>query len=145
MRSRAVNLPLLCWLSMAFWPPPSRIFSSSLRTCETRSARKRMLASKRGVVGSTRVASTLEPSNGLGSTRSAMGEESETTYRISVQHEGANGSIRRTGAETPRKTSHRVVTRDLVRGRCASSCNRKPGLLRGPGDDRFQRFLSVDY
>src|SRR5438309_2479644 len=38
---------------MAFWPPPSQICSSSLRMPETRSARKRMLASKRAVVGST--------------------------------------------------------------------------------------------
>ena len=45
MRSRAVNRPLACWFSMALAPPPSHIFSPSLRTCDIKSARKRMLAS----------------------------------------------------------------------------------------------------
>src|ERR1700738_1627630 len=86
MRSRAVSLPLLCWLSMACGPPPSRIFSSSFRTCETRSARKRMLASKRAEVGSTRDSTTGEVACGPGSLRSAMDEESKlfTVY----QHSG---------------------------------------------------------
>src|SRR6516162_703177 len=53
MRSRAVRRPFLCWLSMAFSPPPSEIFSSSLRTWETSSARNRMLASNLAEVGST--------------------------------------------------------------------------------------------
>src|SRR6266567_6598226 len=55
MRSRAVRRPLPCWLSIALGPPPSRICSSSLRTAETRSARKRIFASNRGEVASTRV------------------------------------------------------------------------------------------
>src|SRR3954467_11640829 len=38
---------------MAFGPPPSQMCSSSLRMPETKSARKRMLASKRADVGST--------------------------------------------------------------------------------------------
>ena len=59
MRSRAVNRPLACWFSMALTPPPSQIFSPSLRTCDMRSARKRMLASKRAEVGSIFVVSTL--------------------------------------------------------------------------------------
>src|SRR4030081_3521822 len=85
MRSRAVSRPLLCWLSMAFGPPPSRIFSSSFRTCETRSARKRMLASKRAEVGSTRDSTTGEVAWVPGSLRSAMDEESKlfTVYQRS--------------------------------------------------------------
>src|SRR5215469_1743686 len=59
MRSRAVKRPLACWFSMAFDPPPSQIFSPSLRTCDIRSARKRMLASNRAEVGSTFVVSTV--------------------------------------------------------------------------------------
>src|SRR5271157_3422480 len=59
MRSRAVRRPLPCWLSMALLPPPSRIASSSFRTCDIRSARKRMLASKRAEVGSIFVVSTF--------------------------------------------------------------------------------------
>src|ERR1700692_2580604 len=55
MRSLAAKRPLECWFSIAFCPPPSQICSSSLRMPETRSARKRMLASKRADVGSTRV------------------------------------------------------------------------------------------
>src|SRR5579872_3792152 len=59
MRSRAVNLPLECWFSIALGPPPSQIFSPSFRTCDIRSARNRMLASKRAEVGSIFVVSTL--------------------------------------------------------------------------------------
>src|SRR4051812_19510579 len=59
MRSRAVSRPLECWFSMALAPPPSQIFCSSLRTCDIRSARKRILASKRADVGSTFVASSF--------------------------------------------------------------------------------------
>ena len=51
MRSRAVRRDLACWLSMAFGPPPSRIFSSSLRTWATSSASARMLDSKRREAG----------------------------------------------------------------------------------------------
>ena len=67
-----------------FGPPPSRIFSSSLRTCETRSARKRMLASKRAEVGSTRDCSTAEVEGVPGSLRSFIREESETDYGITA-------------------------------------------------------------
>src|ERR1039457_5823017 len=59
MRSRAVRRDLACWLSTALGPPPSRIFSSSLRTWATRSASARMLDSKRRELGSTLVGSTL--------------------------------------------------------------------------------------
>ena len=59
MRSRAVSRPLACWLSIAFGPPPSQIFSPSLRTWDIRSARNRMLASKRAEVGSIFVVSTF--------------------------------------------------------------------------------------
>ena len=52
MRSRAVSRPFLCWLSIAFSPPPSAIFSSSFRTCDTNSARKRIFASNLAEVGS---------------------------------------------------------------------------------------------
>src|SRR4051812_34479124 len=72
IRSRAVRRPLLCWLSIALGPPPSRIFSSSFRTCETRSARKRMLASKRADVGSIWVSRTVELEGVPGSMRSLM-------------------------------------------------------------------------
>src|SRR6266853_4302759 len=60
IRSRPVLRPLLCWLSIALAPPPSQIFSPSLRTCDIRSARNRMLASKRAEVGSVFVGKTLD-------------------------------------------------------------------------------------
>src|SRR5579863_377052 len=78
MRSRAVSRFLACWFSMDFWPPPSQIFSPSLRTCDMRSARKRMLASNRAEVGSIFVVRTLEAlDDGSGETslRSAMDED----------------------------------------------------------------------
>src|SRR6476659_9200741 len=77
MRSRAVRRPFLCWLSMALGPPPSRICSSSLRTAETRSAKNRMLASKRAAVASTRVVRMeLEVSVGMNDcyVKPALGE-----------------------------------------------------------------------
>src|SRR5579862_3087355 len=78
MRSRAVNRPLACWFSTALAPPPSQIFSPSLRTCDIRSARKRMLASKRAEVGSIFVRSRFAGDEGLGGAalRSAMGSGS---------------------------------------------------------------------
>src|SRR5579862_2296499 len=91
MRSRAVRRPLECWLSIAFCPPPSQIFSPSLRTCETRSARKRMLASKRAEVGSTLEVSTAEVEGARVSVRSAMGLNPQTDYGISAAQKGANG------------------------------------------------------
>src|ERR1700693_1529637 len=77
MRSRAVRRALECWFSMAFAPPPSQIFSPSLRTCDIRSARKRMLASNRAEVGSIFVVSRLFTwdGSGIASMRSAMDEE----------------------------------------------------------------------
>src|SRR6266478_5620819 len=60
MRSRAVRRPLPCWFSMFLSPPPSQIASPSLRTCDMRSARKRMLASYRAEVGSIFVVRTLD-------------------------------------------------------------------------------------
>ena len=64
MRSRAVRRFLLCWLSMALAPPPSQIFSPSLRTCDIRSAMKRMLASNFAEVGSTFVVRTVAAPDG---------------------------------------------------------------------------------
>src|ERR1700733_9360882 len=64
---------------MALAPPPSQIFSPSLRTCDIRSARNRMLASNLAEVGSTFVVRTFEACD-LGragvSLRSAMSEQS---------------------------------------------------------------------
>src|SRR6266550_189222 len=107
MRSRAVNRPLACWLSMAFGPPPSRIFSSSLRTCETRSAIKRMLASKRAEVGSTLEGNRLDVAvDWETSLRSAMRSQMQTNYGIPAEQAGANeassGPCLRTVAETVR-------------------------------------------
>src|ERR1039458_9862090 len=84
-RSRAVRRDLACWLSMALAPPPSRIFSSSLRTWATRSARARMLDSKRSELGSTLVGRTLLIVRAVESIRSGMRAEFEraefeTTY-----------------------------------------------------------------
>src|SRR5579862_2308750 len=81
MRSRAVSRPLACWFSIALAPPPSQIFSPSLRTCDIRSAKKRMLASYRAEVGSTFVVSTFPGADELlveASLRLAMGQQNDT-------------------------------------------------------------------
>src|SRR6266404_6941664 len=89
MRSRAVRRDLACWLSMAFAPPPSRIFSSSLRTWATRSARARMLDSKRRELGSSFVGRTLLMESAVDSVRSRMRADfeitCETTYYTSAR------------------------------------------------------------
>src|SRR6266478_8242001 len=91
MRSRAVKRFLACWLSMALAPPPSPIFSSSLRTCETRSAINRILASKRAEVGSTLEGNRLDEAVDCEtSLRSAMGRGLQTDYGISAARKGAN-------------------------------------------------------
>src|SRR5258708_2866486 len=64
---------------MALPPPPSQIFSPSFRICDMRSARNRMLASKRAEVGSTLVVKTFDGCGEVatgGSLRSAMGRRS---------------------------------------------------------------------
>ena len=91
MRSRAVRRDLACWLSMAFGPPPSRIFSSSLRTWATRSASARMLDSKRRELGSILVGRTLLMERAVESVRSLMRADFETTYYISGAKYGAEG------------------------------------------------------
>src|ERR1039458_10757705 len=83
IRSRAVRRDLACWLSMALAPPPSRIFSSSLRTRATSSASARMLDSKRRELGSTLVGRTLLMERAVDSIRSRMRAELETTYYTS--------------------------------------------------------------
>src|SRR4030081_401153 len=87
MRSRAVRRNLVCWLSMALPPPPSRIFSSSLRTWATRSASARMFDSKRRELGSIFVERTLLMERAVESVRSRMRADfeatCETTYYIS--------------------------------------------------------------
>src|ERR1019366_3123681 len=80
MRSRAVRRDLACWLSMAFGPPPSRIFSSSLRTWATRSARARMLDSKRRELGSSLVGRTLLIVRAVESIRSGMRADFKATF-----------------------------------------------------------------
>src|SRR6266436_1734737 len=85
MRSRAVRRDLACWLSMALAPPPSRIFSSSLRTWATRSASARMLDSKRRELGSIFVGRTLLMESAVDSVRSRMRAVFETTYYISAR------------------------------------------------------------
>src|SRR6516225_1705028 len=114
MRSRAVSRPLLCWLSTAFGPPPSRIVSSWLRRSETRSARKRILASKRGEVASTRVSSTVATEGELDSVRSAMpeGPECPTVYQA-----GGNPPLESTPstpAESPTSTASRYLARSCL-------------------------------
>ena len=97
MRSRAVNRPFRAG-SQCLAPPPSQIFSPSLRTCDIRSARKRILASKRGEVGSTFVVSTLpveEAFTARDSLRSAM-DSDRTFYGIPA---GQNGAMQRTPEE----------------------------------------------
>src|SRR5882762_10554413 len=108
MRSRAVKRPLACWLSVALAPPPSRIFSSSLRTCETRSAIKRMLASKRAEVGSTFEGKRLEAAvDWETSLRCTMVRGLETDYGISAMRRGANAwKIRRSEEHTSELQSH---------------------------------------
>jgi precorrin-2/cobalt-factor-2 C20-methyltransferase len=76
------------YFSMALLPPPSRIVSSSLCTCDITSARKRMLASKRAEVGSIFVSSTFAGADEFiveDSLRSAMGQKSRL---ITVYHAG---------------------------------------------------------
>src|ERR1700730_636036 len=93
MRSRAVRRPLPCWFSMFLAPPPSQIASPSLRTCDMRSARKRMLASYRAEVGSTFVVRTLDAwdnwdvSSRGASLPSAMGQE---VGLFTVYHSGGD-------------------------------------------------------
>src|ERR1700730_16617491 len=112
MRSRAVRRPLLCWLSIALGPPPSRILSSSLRTCDTKSARNRILASKRAEVGSMCDSRTVELEGVPGSMRSFMSGESETSYGITAEQEGANdwSRLERVGAAI---SECRFLTSDL--------------------------------
>src|SRR5579864_4842323 len=98
MRSRAVRRPLACWLSIALAPPPSQIFSPSLRICDMRSARNRILASKRADVGSTLVVRTSDGEGELAvgsSVRSAMGRrfEQRTDYGITAEQGGATRPI----------------------------------------------------
>src|ERR1700733_9722708 len=74
---------------MAFAPPPSQIFCSSLRTCDMRSARNRILASNRAEVGSILVVSTFSGADAFtvgDSLRSAMGRRSGllTVYQPGV-------------------------------------------------------------
>src|SRR5208337_4972489 len=95
MRSRAVRRDLACWLSMAFGPPPSRSFSSSLRTWATRSASARMLDSKRRELGSTLVARTLLTERAVESVRSRMRADFETTCETTYYTSGAKGEARR--------------------------------------------------
>src|SRR6266853_1192235 len=78
MRSRAVRRDLECWLSTALAPPPSQIFSSSLRIWATRSARARMLDSKRRELGSILVGRMLLIERDVESVRSGMRAKSET-------------------------------------------------------------------
>src|SRR5579862_4763258 len=92
MRSRAVRRFLLCWCSIAFCPPPSRIFSSSLRMWETKSARKRILASNRGEVGSIRDSRTPEVDDEEDSTRLGMGRL-ENIYGITGRTGRANRAM----------------------------------------------------
>src|SRR5271157_4223811 len=70
---------------MALAPPPSRIFSSSLRTWATRSASARMLDSKRRELGSALVGRTLLMERAVESIRSRMRKEFETTHYTSVR------------------------------------------------------------
>src|SRR5258706_6172006 len=99
MSSRALRRPLPCWFSMFLSPPPSQIANPSLRTCDMRSARKRMLASYRAVVGSTFVVRTLDAWDNWdawdvcdvcsmgASLRSAMGQE---VGLFTVYHSGGD-------------------------------------------------------
>src|ERR1700676_2715900 len=74
---------------MALAPPPSRIFSSSLRTWATRSASARMLDSNRRELGSIFVERTLLMESAVESVRSGMRADfevtCETTYYISAR------------------------------------------------------------
>src|SRR5579862_1709995 len=94
MRSRAVRRPLPCWFSIALAPPPSHIFSPSLRTCDMRSARKRILASNRAEVGSVRVVKTFDDEiawSGRASLRSAIGAEESDCLRYTSRARARNG------------------------------------------------------
>src|SRR5271157_1959387 len=122
MRSRAVSRDFACWLSMALAPPPSRIFSSSLRTWATSSASARMLDSKRRELGSTFVGRTLLIERAVDSIRSRMRAEfataCETTYYISRAKYGA----RRFGAR-------RFRVRELGKRRALQSRNVAEALI----------------
>src|SRR5229473_8521335 len=110
MRSRAVRRPLLCWFSMFFAPPPSRIFSSSLWTCDMRSARNRMLASYRAEVGSTFVVSAFEAwdDGSVGaSLRSAMDVEIGL-FTVYHSRRSAQRKARPLGAGTPQRGEERA-------------------------------------
>src|SRR5271157_3430432 len=102
MRSRAVRRPLACWASIASAPPPSRVFSSSLRTWATSSARARMLDSKRSELGSTPEVRTLFTVRAVEPVRSAMRAGSETTNYTSG---GAAGEAPALRSETRRAAS----------------------------------------
>src|SRR6267143_750339 len=99
MRSRAVRRDLACWLSTALAPPPSRIFSSSLRTWATRSARARMFDSKRRELGSILVGRMLLMERAVESGRSGLRADfetlsestQETTYDVSAAQGRAEG------------------------------------------------------
>src|SRR5437588_58699 len=95
---------------MALAPPPSRIFSSSLRIWETRSAMKRMLASKRAEVGSTFEGSRLACEvDVVDSLRSAMRWVMKTLYGIPAERERAirvSPSPKRLTHQEDREISH---------------------------------------
>src|SRR5580693_3615138 len=101
MRSRAVRRLLLCWFSIAFVPPPSQIFSPSLRTWDIRSARKRMLASKRADVGSTFVVKTVPEAKEFAARVSLRFDMEEwTDYGITA---GRNGAMQRRLETSPER------------------------------------------
>src|SRR5260370_40446284 len=79
---------------MALAPPPSRIFSSSLRTWATRSASERLLDSKRRELGSTLVGRTLLMERAVESVRSGMRAEFETTCETTYYTSGRRAERR---------------------------------------------------
>src|ERR1700680_2033662 len=97
MRSRAVRRDFACWLSMALAPPPSRIFSSSLQTWATRSARARMLDSNRRELGSIFVERTLLMERAVESVRSRMRADFETICETTYYTSGVKDGARRFG------------------------------------------------
>ena len=97
MRSRAVRRFLACWVSMAFGPPPSRIFSSSLRSCATRSARARIFDSKRSELGSTLVGRTLFTERAVESLRSLRSAMSAGAKQLTLQQRRGRRNAGRTG------------------------------------------------
>src|SRR4029077_13582280 len=101
---------------MALAPPPSRIFSSSLRTCETRSAMNRILASKRADVGSTFEGNRLDVAvDWETSLRSAMGSQTQTNHVIPAEHGGANdaSTVRVVGMYAVPKTRNPCISAEL--------------------------------